>query len=428
MSNDSSVDRESFQKLLASAFALQQSQIDSQSLSSIVELERLIMRGELDLDGALPLIADRARNVANATGVAIGLLKGDQLVYRAGSGSAAAYIGKRVLATLTVSADRKVSGELLRVENAQTDPRIEAGVCRQFGAKSLLVLLIYQDRAVAGLLHVLFSEPHVFQDREVCIYRLMAGLIGEAMCHAAQLERAETVTPELPANPLAIEQIPPETERVLIDVGSDGGSMEGPANQPAISQTCGAATAVTRELPILEQPAVPETMIMQRAERVSWHKSRWNVALAAVVAVLVIACWIGYSVRRPNSAPGSSQQKSIAIQQPAPSLPAKTLPAKTTSKLQATPVPVEQTRRASTTRRRVLAGENEVEYIGEDVTVRYFTTKPAPHPVRIGKSEVADIGEDVTMRYFTPKPAVVPPTQPAKSAAQPVGRLGSGQR
>jgi hypothetical protein len=75
-----------------------------------------------------------------------------------------------------------------------------------------------------------------------------------------------------------------------------------------------------------------------------------------------------------------------------------------------------------------VAGENEVEYIGEDVTVRYFTTKPAPHPVRIGKSEVADIGEDVTMRYFTPKPAVVPPTQPAKSAAQPVGRLGSGQR
>jgi len=273
MSNDSSVDRESFQKLLASAFALQQSQIDSQSLSAIVELERLIMRGELDLDGALPLIADRARNVANATGVAIGLLKGDQLVYRAGSGSAAAYIGKRVLATLTVSADRKVSGELLRVENAQTDPRIEAGVCRQFGAKSLLVLLIYQDRAVAGLLHVLFSEPHVFQDREVCIYRLMAGLIGEAMCRAAQLERGETVTAELPANPSAIEQITPETERVLIDVGSDVGSMEGPANQPAISEPCGAATTVTGELPVLEQPVVPATMIMQRAKRVPWHKS-----------------------------------------------------------------------------------------------------------------------------------------------------------
>jgi TonB family protein len=72
MSNYSTVDRESFQKLLASAFVVQQSQMDSQSLSAIVEVERLIMRGELDVDGAKHLLVDRTRNVANATGVAIG--------------------------------------------------------------------------------------------------------------------------------------------------------------------------------------------------------------------------------------------------------------------------------------------------------------------------------------------------------------------
>ena len=66
--------------------------MDSQSLSAIVEVQRLIAKGELDVDGAMHLIVDCARNVANATGVAIGLLKGDQLVYRAGSGSAATYI------------------------------------------------------------------------------------------------------------------------------------------------------------------------------------------------------------------------------------------------------------------------------------------------------------------------------------------------
>jgi hypothetical protein len=72
MSNYSTVDRESFQKLLASAFVVQQSQMDSQSLSAIVEVERLIMRGELDVDGAKHLLVDRTRSVANATGVAIG--------------------------------------------------------------------------------------------------------------------------------------------------------------------------------------------------------------------------------------------------------------------------------------------------------------------------------------------------------------------
>jgi hypothetical protein len=275
MNTHSTVDRESFQKLLANAFAVQQSQIDSQSLSAIVEVERLITRGELDLDGAMHLIADRTRNVADATGVAIGLLRGDQLVYRAGSGSAAEYIGRRVLATLTVSADTKASSELLRVENTQTDPRIEAGVCRQFGAKSLLILLIYSDRAVAGLLQVLFSEPHVFQDREVRIYRLMAGLLGEAMSHAAQRGRGENLIAELPTNPRAIEQITPEMEKFLNDVGS----MPDPANKPAILQPCGAALAVTGELPVFRRPAEPATMIM----RVPWQSAggtwRWQQLL-----------------------------------------------------------------------------------------------------------------------------------------------------
>ena len=96
MSTHSSLDRETFQQLLAAAFAVQESQIDSQSLSAVMEVQRLVTRGELDVDGAMHHIVESARNVANATGVAIGLLKGDQLIYRAGSGSSASYIGRQV--------------------------------------------------------------------------------------------------------------------------------------------------------------------------------------------------------------------------------------------------------------------------------------------------------------------------------------------
>jgi TonB family protein len=56
------MDRESFQKLLANAFAMQQSQIDSQSLSAILEVGRLFTRGEVDVDGAMYLIGERVRN------------------------------------------------------------------------------------------------------------------------------------------------------------------------------------------------------------------------------------------------------------------------------------------------------------------------------------------------------------------------------
>jgi hypothetical protein len=89
--------------------------MDAQSGSALVELLHLVMAGELDLNRATHLIADHARNVANATGVAIGLLKGDQLVYRAGNGSAAILVGRHVMATLSVSANADARHEILRV-------------------------------------------------------------------------------------------------------------------------------------------------------------------------------------------------------------------------------------------------------------------------------------------------------------------------
>src|ERR1700719_432968 len=210
----SSLDRTALQKLLANAFAVQQSQMDKQWLSAIVEVQGLIGRRELDVDGTMQLIVDRAQAVANATGVAIALFKGHQLVYRAGSGSAADYVGRHVMATLSVPADTTGGREILRVEDAETDTRIQAEICRQFGAKSLLILLIYHEQSVAGGLEVFFSDAHAFQDSEVRAYRLMAGLIGEAMSQATHLEREKTGTAPCPAIPKPVvsnivQQSPP---------------------------------------------------------------------------------------------------------------------------------------------------------------------------------------------------------------------------
>jgi TonB family protein len=79
MSNYSTIDRESLQKVLTSAFAVQQSQKDSQSLSAIVEAGRLVMHGELDVDEAMHLTVDRTRQVANTAGVTVDALGGVQL-------------------------------------------------------------------------------------------------------------------------------------------------------------------------------------------------------------------------------------------------------------------------------------------------------------------------------------------------------------
>ena len=59
-------------------------------------------------------------------------------------------------------------------------------------------------------------------------------------------------------------------------------------------------------------------------------------------------------------------------------------------------------------------GTNELDYVGDDVTVRYFGVKPAPRHAP-SQSRVKQVGSDVTVRYFSPIAATsqeqIPSTQ-----------------
>jgi hypothetical protein len=392
MTAQSPLDPESFQRLLSNAFAVQESGMDNESLSAIVELQESIATGELDLDGAMDLIAVRARNVANAAGIAIGLLQGDQLVYRAGSGSTASFVGQHVMATLCISPHNPASGEILRVENAQTDARIEAAICRQFGALSLLILPIYHRRTVAGVLEVLFNEPHAFQHREVRSYRLMAALVGEAMSHASRPVQNKALAADLPAISQSLELMRPQIEKAL----PADGSVSAAATNRAISQGCGNPLAEAGKLPVLSQSAWTAS---KRAKRVPLFKGRWETAVA-VAAVLVIAFWIGYRNRRPASRGEASTQGSSAL------VPAKRGLANSTSKSSATLglKKVVAKKAAKTMPQRVVDRNSQIRHISDDVTVRYFTPQLASLRVVERNTQVHHISDDVTVRYFTPQP------------------------
>jgi len=436
MSARSGVDRESFQQFLASAFAVQESQIDSRFLTAFLAVQGLVAGGDLDIDGVMNRVVDSTRDVAGAAGVAIGLLERDQLVYRAGSGCAASWIGVRFAASLTISAKIKDSREILRVENARTDTRIEGAICRQFGAESLLILPIYRDRILAGVMEILFSEPHDYLDCEVRMYRLMAGLIEEAMCRAVQPKRL--LPAELPAVRNAVEETPTSTDSFagkqpilsLYAIGQD------------ISRRCGAALAAARQLPALQRPRLlPEGMVqrateglravgkntlrrsgaalaaarqspafrrpgllaeimVQRATEVLANKPLRSLALSAVAIGLGLTFWMAHGGRGLPSrweSPAPSKSTDVRSFQP------EVKPVDVTSKRRHEPIPAKEMSHAKLRNRRARVGQAEVDYIGDDVTVRHFTTTP---PRQRTAGQVAYIGEDVTVRHFTPKPVV----------------------
>jgi hypothetical protein len=397
MSDHSSVDQDTFQQLLANAFAVQESQISSQSLSAVMEVQRMLTNGDLDLDGAMHRLVESARNAANATGVAVALLKGGQLIYRAGSGSAATYVGRQVAASLTVSADVDRSREILRVEDTQTDTRIEAAICRQFGAQSLLILPIYDVRGLAGVLEVLFSEAHAFQHGEVRTYQLIARQLESAILQAQPLEQKTKPVPQLPITPHALADVVAQGEISLNEIGS----LPAPSPRNSLSQRYGATLAAARQLLVRNQPARLANKI-QIAKDVAWHNRQWSLALAFLAIAVGLTCWIEYNGRRPVLPPESSARPApTAIDPQARSNAAEAPPENATAALEGSVKP------AMPRVQRVQAGKNEVVYIGDDVTVRYFTYPPTPQRKPVVKGRVVNIGDDVTVRYFGPTPAVL---------------------
>jgi hypothetical protein len=483
MYSPSTLDREAFQQLLANAFAIQQSQIDPQSLAAIMEVQRSLASGRLDLDSAMTHIVESARQVANASGVAIALLKGDRLSYRAGSGTSAAHAGRQVAASLTVSADDKTSREILRVENAHTDKRIEADICRQFGAGALLILPIYQDRCLAGIFDVRFEQAHPFQEPEVRTYRLMAEQIEAALIRAAQTQPEKTF---IPAPPLA-EAIAPEalesgefpdafpedafvstpefmmlpenehslyarSKAVLGDIGRlplvqhcaaltsrltqrvqhlswpkrpQNLSIAKITKSPAFQRSTEFASTLKQQVQHLSWPKRPQNLsiakitkspafprstefastLKQRAKNLTWPKQRRGLTVAAVGLLLVFAAAVAY--RNHNVAlsvessplPASNASVSPAVDQnsviPKPT-PGKRTPETRMASAESKPV------KPNSALKRVRVSPTEVDYIGEDVTVRFFNDKPAPKRVQAAHAQVTHFGNDVTVRYFTP--------------------------
>jgi len=396
MSTRSGLTRESFQQLLANAFAVQESGLDTHALSALLEVQRVIATGEPDLDRAMYLIADRARSVANASGVAIARLQTDQLVYQAGSGKAAALVGRHVTAILEVSETR---GEILRVENAQTDSRIEADICRQFEAQSLLMLPIFHERTMAGVLQVLFDEPHTFEEREVRTYRLMTRLVEEAILRS-QFEQQKAVAKQTTSVPHAIEQITAQMQAFE----TEDELLQEPTFEPWVSEVWNpAAGAWARVARFFDMAKAPTGTILPHIQQVVRRRQRWGVAAVAVAAgLVVVASLIAYS-RRPASLTGvASPEKSNAARE-MPVVPAKQQITEFRAPIAAGGS--EAAKASNSTFRRIRVGADEIDYISDDVTVRHFVTKHATARGQSGYKQV-NFGNDVTVRYFAAKSSV----------------------
>jgi GAF domain-containing protein len=148
----------------------------------------LINAGEIDLEPGISIIAEKAQTLTGATGAAIALRRGNEIVCRARTGRTAPDIGVRLQTDSGLSAECVRSGEVLLCDDAESNPRVDWASCRRMGVRSILVAPLRHFRRTLGVFEVLSSTPHAFDNNDVATMQFLSGMMVAAISRLSSLQ------------------------------------------------------------------------------------------------------------------------------------------------------------------------------------------------------------------------------------------------
>lgn len=149
--------------------------------------------GGLDLEPGISIIAEKAQALTGATGAAIALRKGDEIICRARTGRTAPNLGVRLQTDRGLSAECVRTGEVLLCNDAESNPRVDMESCRRLGVRSILVAPLRHFRRTLGVFEVLSSTAHAFDNNDVATMQFLSGMM------VAAISRLSTLQPTPPA-------------------------------------------------------------------------------------------------------------------------------------------------------------------------------------------------------------------------------------
>lgn len=136
---------------------------------------------DLDLAPAIDIITDRAHVMTRATGAAIALNRGREIVCRARAGRTAPDLGVRLQTESGISGQCVRTGEILLCHDTESNPHVDPSVSRRLGARSILVSPIRYFQRTLGIFEVLSASPYAFDQRDVATLQLLSGMMVAAI-------------------------------------------------------------------------------------------------------------------------------------------------------------------------------------------------------------------------------------------------------
>lgn len=132
---------------------------------------------QCDLVSALRLLLDRARSLTHASGAAIALADGSDVVCRARSG-VAPDLGARFKPDAGLSGEAVRTGVTVHCSDTNEDPRVDRAACQHLNIRSVLIEPIVNEKVVIGVIEVFSASPKSFDDRDTAHLARLARLIA----------------------------------------------------------------------------------------------------------------------------------------------------------------------------------------------------------------------------------------------------------
>ena len=203
---------------------------------------------DAELDSALQLLVERAQYITGATGTALALPRGDEMVCRASAGTSAPAVGARLQVRSGLTGESIARRQLLRCNNAETDPRVNLETCRELGIASIVVLpLVRSTGEVRGLFELFSDHPYAFEERDLVALERMADLTLTALDLAEQRQKSA---------PAAGPQREPE-KSVEISSGLSSEVSSELVPGPLLGLSSGLSPGLSTASSAAEAPAVP---------------------------------------------------------------------------------------------------------------------------------------------------------------------------
>jgi putative methionine-R-sulfoxide reductase with GAF domain len=155
--------------------------------------EQEIHPAELDLEPAISAITDRAQHLTGATGAAIGLRRGDEIVCRARVGRTAPDLGVRLQTDTGISAECVRTGETMICHDAERSTQVDPASCQRLGVRSILASPLRHHRRTLGVFEVLSSSPSAFDQGDVATMQLLSSVMVAAISRIASRRMVRSV-------------------------------------------------------------------------------------------------------------------------------------------------------------------------------------------------------------------------------------------